>query len=33
MDNSALIKDLASFLREDQLLTSDEDLSVYFEAI
>ena len=29
MDNSALIKELASFLREDQLLTSDEDLSVY----
>ena len=29
MDNLALIKDLASFLREDQLLTSDEDLSVY----
>ncbi|HIG56259.1 MAG TPA: FAD-binding protein [Candidatus Latescibacteria bacterium] len=29
MDNSALIKELASFLRADQLLTSDEDLSVY----
>ena len=29
MDNSALNKELASFLREDQLLTSDEDLSVY----
>ncbi|MEE2873690.1 MAG: FAD-linked oxidase C-terminal domain-containing protein [Candidatus Latescibacterota bacterium] len=29
MGNSALIKELASFLREDQLLTSDEDLSVY----
>ena len=29
MDNSALIKELASFLRGDQLLTSDEDLSVY----
>ena len=29
MDHSALIKELASFLREDQLLTSDEDLSVY----
>lgn len=29
MDHDALIHDLGSFLREDQLLTSPEDLSVY----
>ena len=29
MDHDALIHDLGSFLREDQLLTSSEDLSVY----
>ena len=29
MDEAALIADLGSFLREDQLLSSAEDLSVY----
>ena len=29
MDHAALISDLGTFLREDQLLTSDEDCSVY----